>query len=141
MACLKEAENRLAEFTEAVKRILMAARYAPTDSDQTALLSAFGETTEFLLGQVHRRCEAAAGQSVMDRNAVARALGLEVGKVRARCRHEFELMLVDCAHTNAPVVPSVSVVYNLIGHNPRITHGGVDASTNTINVSAAELFS
>lgn len=138
-ACLKEAEGRLAVFAEAVKRILLAGRYGPTESDQAALLGLFGETMDWLFDQVRRRAETGAGQSTFDRNAVSRAL-IPTGEVRTRLRHEFEVMLLECVHVGQVPGLAVSIVYNLVGDNPRVNHGSIDASTNTVAVSARELF-
>lgn len=139
MACLKEAENRLATFTEDVKRILLAGRYGPTEADQAALLQGFNETMEWLIAQVQRRGQTEAGQSVMSRNSISRAL-FDVGNVRTKLRHDFEVMLVECSNANRTPAPAVSIVYNLVGDNPRVNHGSIDASTNTVAVSARQLF-
>ncbi|MDI1248756.1 MAG: hypothetical protein PSV13_07835 [Lacunisphaera sp.] len=138
LACLEEAERRLVVFTEAVKRILLAARHNPTEADQAALLGSFNITMDGLIALVERRGQADAGQSVMGRNNIRRALS-DVGTLRNRLRHDFELMLVECANANRVSSPNVSIVYYLVGNNPRVTQG-VDASTNSISVSPAELF-
>lgn len=139
VACLTIVENRLTTFTEDVKRILVAGRYGPTDADQTALLNVFAEMMEWLIVRVKRRGETEAGQSAISRNSISRAL-FDVGTVRAKLRHEFEIMLVECANANRAPTSPVSIVYNLVGDNPRVNHSSIDLSDNTVGVSAKELF-
>jgi hypothetical protein len=139
LECLSEADLRLDAFSAGVKRILSAARYAPSSEEQAQLLYSFSGVTEKLLTEVSRQADTLCGASVLDRNSMVNGLAGELVRVRKKCLTEFELMLLERGNSRYPD-DSKTTIYNLNGDNARVNNGSIDASTNTVNISEGQLF-